>query len=206
MAVDPDGAGDAVPQLYILGTDHLGTPWRAWDRETGEIVWAADYEVFGKAWTYVPRSTDEPLVQVNLRFPGQYFDEETGLHYNWHRYYDPDTGRYLQPDPAAQQPYSDGEDLSVKGPLGPSSFHYADNSPMMFFDPNGFSAMGPSPGGWGGGLGSTPSVFRCVKRCTSKRKRCGRKLRCVVECTWAEVVPQREWTPSKDNAAPGVRG
>ena len=40
-----------------------------------------------------------PDVGSSLRFAGQYFDAESGLHYNYHRYYDPATGRYLTPDP-----------------------------------------------------------------------------------------------------------
>jgi RHS repeat-associated protein len=38
-------------------------------------------------------------VPCNIRLPGQYHDAETGLHYNWHRYYDPNTGRYISADP-----------------------------------------------------------------------------------------------------------
>ncbi len=57
-------------------------------------MWSAKYEAFGKA-----EVDPAPTIQNNLRFPGQYYDSETGLHYNYHRYYDPKTGRYLTPDP-----------------------------------------------------------------------------------------------------------
>ena len=60
----------------------------------GAVVWSAKYSSFGEA-AVDPAST----VTNNLRFPGQLYDQETGLHYNWHRYYDPSTGRYLKKDP-----------------------------------------------------------------------------------------------------------
>ncbi|CAB1070792.1 Rhs-family protein, partial [Olavius algarvensis Delta 1 endosymbiont] len=60
----------------------------------GEVVWTAEYEPFG-AVDVGSRSG----FANNFRFSGQYFDTESGLHYNWHRYYDPKTGRYLTPDP-----------------------------------------------------------------------------------------------------------
>ena len=72
-------------------TDHLGTPLRLTDA-TGAVVLAADYQPFGKAELLVN------TVENNLRFPGQYFDSETGLQYNLNRYYDLETGRYLTPD------------------------------------------------------------------------------------------------------------
>ena len=56
-------------------------------------VWSADYLPFGQADVTVG------TVENNLRFAGQYFDAETGLHYNYYRYYDPRTGRYLRKDP-----------------------------------------------------------------------------------------------------------
>jgi len=59
-----------------------------------DVVWSATYGAFGAA-TVDPGTT---LVS-NLRFPGQYFDEETGLHYNWQRYYYSINGRYVQEDP-----------------------------------------------------------------------------------------------------------
>ena len=66
---------------------------------TGRKVWEAEYEPFGKATVNEDPDGDGKLVTNNLRFPGQYYDAETGLHYNYHRDYDPVTGRYLQPDP-----------------------------------------------------------------------------------------------------------
>ncbi len=63
-------------------------------------------------------------VSLNLRFPGQGFQAETGLHYNWHRSYDPTLGRYTEPDPLGFV-----DDPSVHG--------YADHSPQIFVDPDG---------------------------------------------------------------------
>jgi RHS repeat-associated protein len=68
--------------------------------KAGNVVWAAGYNAFGKASITTPAATtDKPTITVNLRLPGQYLDEETGRHYNWHRYYDGEIGRYLTEDP-----------------------------------------------------------------------------------------------------------
>jgi RHS repeat-associated protein len=80
------------PGLYYYLNDHLGTPQQL-VKPDGRLVWKAAYLPYGQA--QVRTST---LVN-NLRFPGQYFDQEIGLHYNWNRYYNPSTGRYLSPDP-----------------------------------------------------------------------------------------------------------
>jgi len=64
----------------------------------------------------------------NLRFAGQYFDEETGLHYNYFRYYDPQTGRYTQSDPIGL-----GD--------GPNTYGYAYQNPIIYTDPNGLSGI-----------------------------------------------------------------
>ena len=77
---------------YTYQNDHLGTPMKVLN-QSGLAVWSATYDSFGKA-TVDPAST----VTNNLRFPGQYADQETGLHYNWMRYYDPRTGRYVSED------------------------------------------------------------------------------------------------------------
>lgn len=68
-------------------------------------------------------------MEVNLRFPGQYSDSETGLHYNWHRYYDPVIGRYSAPDPIIQK----GEALSDDD----HAYSYAGNKPFVLTDPTG---------------------------------------------------------------------
>ena len=77
--------------VYFYHLNHLGTP-RAMTDENGNVVWKADYKPFGEAEV----AGD---AENRFRFPGQYLDGETGLHYNWHRYYDSETGRYLKADP-----------------------------------------------------------------------------------------------------------
>jgi len=78
--------------VYYIHTDHLGTPQALTD-SSGAIAWNAVYRPFGET------AHAGGSVAFNLRFPGQYFDAETGLHYNWFRDYDPALGRYVQSDP-----------------------------------------------------------------------------------------------------------
>ncbi|MHC8306470.1 RHS repeat-associated core domain-containing protein [Pseudomonas sp. PB3P13] len=92
--LDGKGPKKACPFYYQL--DHLGTPQELTDY-SGEIVWAAQYTAYGRL-TRLNRDTHQILDQP-LRFQGQYFDAESGLHYNRHRYYDPNVGRFLTPDP-----------------------------------------------------------------------------------------------------------
>ncbi|MBN3968802.1 RHS domain-containing protein [Pseudomonas gregormendelii] len=89
--VDQEEGGEQT--LYYFHTDQIGTPLEMTDRE-GQIVWQATY----KAWGAVER-LDVNVVEQNLRFQGQYFDDETGLHYNTFRYYDPEVGRFITQDP-----------------------------------------------------------------------------------------------------------
>jgi RHS repeat-associated protein len=80
--------------------------------------------------------------QNNLRFPGQYFDAETGLHYNWHRYYDPSTGRYISADP-----------IGLDG--GMNLYLYTGANPVNFIDPMGLDS---SWTGWDPSKASRPST------------------------------------------------
>jgi RHS repeat-associated protein len=84
-------------RFYGIITDLVGTPTELVDAD-GALAWHATSTLWGRT-AYRSVSTDVPL-----RFPGQYFDPETGLHYNYHRYYDPDTGRYTSTDPLGLAP------------------------------------------------------------------------------------------------------
>ncbi len=84
----------------------------------GAVVWSAKYSSFGKA-EVDPGST----VENNFRFAGQYKDSETGMHYNYHRYYDPQVGRYLRTDP-----------LNFGSSEKPNLYLYVDANPIRFKD------------------------------------------------------------------------
>ncbi|WP_236423027.1 RHS repeat-associated core domain-containing protein, partial [Pseudomonas syringae] len=85
--------GEVENKVYYFHTDQIGTPLEMTDAE-GQIVWQAKYRAWGAVEKLV---VDE--VEQNLRFQGQYFDAETGLHYNTFRYYDPEIGRFITQDP-----------------------------------------------------------------------------------------------------------
>ncbi|WP_285416606.1 RHS repeat protein [Pseudomonas sp. efr-133-TYG-5] len=124
--LDGKGPKRACPFYYQL--DHLGTPQELTDY-SGDIVWSAKYSAYGKV-TSLELATEDYLDQP-LRFQGQYFDAESGLHYNRHRYYDPEVGRYLTPDP-------------VKLAGGLNQYRYVPN-PTGWVDPLGL-ACAPCPG------------------------------------------------------------
>ena len=104
--------------------DHLGVPMVAVDKG-GNVVWSARYDAYGRATITTPAATDEqPIIESNLRLPGQYEDAETGLHYNLRRYYDPELGRYVSEDP-----------IGLDGGL--NLFLYAGANPLIHADPRG---------------------------------------------------------------------
>ncbi|WP_107097266.1 DUF6531 domain-containing protein, partial [Streptomyces sp. NBRC 110028] len=85
-------------RFFAIITDLVGTPTELVD-ESGTIAW----HTLATLWGITTWATDS-TAYTPLRFPGQYFDPETGLHYNFHRYYDPDSARYLSPDPLGLLP------------------------------------------------------------------------------------------------------
>ncbi|MDX9887075.1 RHS repeat-associated core domain-containing protein [Thauera sp.] len=104
-------------RIVWLHCNHLGAPELATDA-TGQVLWRATYAPFGAATI---QSRDFTL---DLRLPGQVFDAETGLHYNRARYYDPEAGQYLTPDPLGT-------------PDGPNPYAYVAFNPLRNVDPDG---------------------------------------------------------------------
>jgi RHS repeat-associated protein len=128
----------ASGSYYWYQNDQLGTPQKLTD-SSGNVVWEASYQTFGEA------QVETALIDNNLRFPGQYFDSETGLHYNYLRDYDPATGRYLQFDP-----------IGLGGGL--NGYAYVESNPVNLSDPTGEVA----PIVWGG-----IQYARCIASCAA---------------------------------------
>ncbi|MEU1333646.1 DUF6531 domain-containing protein [Streptomyces sp. NPDC005865] len=91
-------ADDTDSRFYSIVADLVGTPKELID-ETGHIAWRSRATVWGATV-----SVDAESVNCPLRLPGQYADAETGHHYNYHRHYDPETARYISPDPLGLEP------------------------------------------------------------------------------------------------------
>lgn len=113
-------------KVYYIHTDHLNTP-RLLLEPTGAVRWRWLADPFG-----VALAEDNPsgygVVNFNLRFPGQYFDKESGLHYNYFRDYDASTGRYVQSDP-----------IGLAGGL--NTYLYVAGDPVSLLDPDGRQAQ-----------------------------------------------------------------
>ncbi|AOI86442.1 RHS repeat-associated core domain-containing protein [Burkholderia cepacia] len=154
---------DARDAVYYFHNDVSGLPEELTDAG-GELVWQARYKVWGNsvqeewiarapqrpasAWgdvqvtapvpTHVPRSQ-------NQRFQGQYLDRETGLHYSTFRFYDPDIGRFINPDPI--------------GLIGGTNLYQYGPNPIVWIDPWGWAAdrLPRTNGRWDGEIQFIPS-------------------------------------------------
>ncbi len=130
------GGGCAEMAVAYVWADHLNTP-----RELTRVN-ASNQHVSLWKWDSLPFGETAPnqnpsnlgIMNFNHRFPGQYFDKETGLHQNWHREYDPRLGRYITSDPLGLA-------------AGTNTFAYADGRPIIRTDMTGLD-----PGGTPGGM------------------------------------------------------
>ena len=121
----------STPQRTLyLQVDHLGTPRLAKD-STGKIQWRWDSDGYGSTAADEDPDGDGKKTTINLRFAGQYYDVESGLHYNWNRYYSPRLGRYISSDP-----------IGVEG--GGNTYGYVGGTPLSYFDVLGLSPMSPT--------------------------------------------------------------
>lgn len=126
-------------RYFYYHNDHLGTPQKISDNN-GVISWSSVYDSFGKG------HIGNNFFNNNLRFPGQYYDSETGFHYNFARYYDPMSGRYIATDPIGTEGglESVGEwmikDLiGIKG--GINTYAYVESNPVNKIDPRGLYSI-----------------------------------------------------------------
>jgi RHS repeat-associated protein len=103
---------------FVVAPDHLGAPHQI-TNASGQVVWL---------WNHDPFGVGAPTVMggfgYNLRFPGQFSDQNAQLHYNYFRDYDPRTGRYIESDP-----------IGMAG--GINTYGYVNNNPVKWVDPLG---------------------------------------------------------------------
>ncbi len=133
--------------IYFYHNDHLGAPMMMTD-SSGSTVWQGEYLPFGEEYSVSGTVTN------NLRFPGQYYDSETGLHYNYYRDYNPAIGRYVEADP-----------IGIK--RGQNHLYgYVGNNPVNFVDPDGKMAVvsGIILGGYS--IAAVLIFIDCMERCT----------------------------------------
>jgi RHS repeat-associated protein len=114
--------------LSYIESDHLGTPRQVIDRTRNVAIWKWDLlgNTFGATAPNQDPDLDSTQFVLNLRFPGQYYDAETGLIHNGWREYDKDSGRYTQSDP-----------IGLGG--GASTYAYVDGSPLTYVDLSGLA-------------------------------------------------------------------
>ncbi len=123
------GSITSTDVLY-LHTDHLDTP-RLATNASQTVVWKLPpHEPFGTAQAQQDPDQDGIATDIPLRFAGQVFDADTGLHYNYFRDYDPWTGRYIQSDP-----------IGLEGGL--NTYGYVQGNPLRFIDPKGLAIPAP---------------------------------------------------------------
>jgi len=157
-------------------TDHLGTPQTMTDN-SATVVWKGDYKPFGEV-NEVVGSVDN-----NFCFPMQYYDAESGLYYNWNRYYLAGAGRYLTADP-----------IGLDGGL--NLYGYAEGDPVNYKDLFGLKnccdgkkeIIYRNCDEWMC-LSCLINPYLCVRSCLCCEIECGIVLGCYPCLHWAYRMP-----------------
>jgi RHS repeat-associated protein len=126
----PTSSGNPTPiNIYYVHADHLGSPRGITRPADNALMWQWDnLDPFG-ANAANENPSGQGTFKYGFRFPGQYYDAETGTHYNYFRDYDPFIGRYAESDPAGLR-------------AGPNAFAYVNGRPISLFDPYGLASSG----------------------------------------------------------------
>lgn len=127
-SIRTDQSGGAVGVFYIH-TDHLNAPSKITRPSDNAVIWRWDHDPYGNGVPNQDPDGNGLQLAMNLRFPGQYADQETGLFYNYFRDYDPATGRYVQSDP-----------IGLDG--GINTYAYVESDPINDVDPFGLKRGG----------------------------------------------------------------
>jgi RHS repeat-associated protein len=149
----PHGSG---VEIYYVHTDHLDTPRKVTPPDDNLQVWRWDSDAFGST---LPNENPEGAgtFRYKLRLPGQYYDGESGLHYNYRRDYDPMAGRYIESDP-----------IGVMG--GIDTYNYTSQNPISRSDPTGELWQAPLIfcARWPRLCGAALACLRNPKQCAQK--------------------------------------
>nr|WP_223964456.1 RHS repeat-associated core domain-containing protein [Burkholderia diffusa] len=170
---------------FYYHCDQIGTPQVLTD-DDGDVVWEASYKAWGEAREVIARASRAVGIapRNSLRFQGQQFDDETGLHYNRYRYYDPSSGRFVSKDP-----------IGLAG--GVNVYQYAPN-PTLWIDPLGLQKKPSVPPHisrqkQAGHVLGEPQYDNRVKQ--------GKPTSCF--CDWDDAVQYTDEAWSKGSPVPG---
>ncbi|MEA5115409.1 MAG: RHS repeat-associated core domain-containing protein, partial [Geobacteraceae bacterium] len=182
MGSGAEKAGDT--RFYPIVTDHLGTPKELFD-ESGACLWQAEHVLWGRVSAKRLKTRENshlPIVDCTLRFQNQWEDEESGLYYNLHRYYDPDTGQYLSPDP-----------IGLEGGLRSHGYVH---DPMQWVDPLGLckdeiAGLAPAKRNTGKTvLGHYPDYVKLSDKLNARRFQ-------IPTTIWEKMSDAERWTANK---------
>ena len=175
------------PAFYWTHVDHLDTALAITDTPASgnaRVVWTASYEPYGLATPDEDPDGDSVFVSYQPRFPGQWFDGESGDHYNHRRSYDPAVAAYISGDPVGQRG-------------GLNIYRYALSSPTNYYDPTGNAPKGERRRTGSGDRRANPGKKKPQWKNVKGKK--GWYVPGAEKGSWKPVPPSRPAEPTPDN-------